>query len=460
MGTQLTAARRRAAPWRALALLLPLVLATVALVDAPAPAAQPAAVNPSGEGQPAPAGAGPVFVIDLQDTVNPGSARYLEQGLRAAEAAEAALAVIQLDTPGGLVDSMREMVRAILAARVPVAVYVAPAGARAASAGAFLALAAPIAAMAPATNLGAAHPVGSGGQEIKGPLGDKITEDLKAMAMSLARQRGRPVELAAGMVVQSKSYEAGEALKAGLVDLMAADLGSLLGQLEGALVNTAAGPRRVSTQGRALRFYEPDWGQRLLSALANPNLAYILMMIGLAGLYFELSHPGTIFPGVVGGLALILAFFAMSTLPVSYAGLALIGLAVLLFIIEIKVVSQGLLSLGGAVALVLGSLMLFDSPGQVFRVSLAVMLPTAGAVIAFFGGVAWLAGRAQLRRSVTGQEGLIGQRAVVLDSGRVRVLGEIWRAESAEPLVPGQEVGVTKVEGLLLTVGPAPDKER
>lgn len=411
--------------------------------------------------QPAPGPAsGPAWVIELKDTVNPGSALYLRRALGEAAQAQAGLAVIQLDTPGGLVDSMRQMVADILAAPIPVAVYVAPAGARAASAGAFLVLAAPIAAMAPATNLGAAHPVGAGGSEIKGPLGDKVTEDLKAYAQSLARQRGRPLELAGQMVTQSKSLEANAALSAGLIDLMASDLASLLGQLQGVTVATAAGQRVIGGQGQAIVFVQPSWRERLLSALANPNLAYILLMIGLAGLYFELSAPGVGLPGVVGGLCLLLALFALSALPVSYAGLALIGLAVVLFVAEIKVISHGLLSLGGAAALVLGSLMLFDGPGELAGVSLMVLLPTVTAVIAFFAGVAYVAGRAQVRRSVTGQEGLIGQRGVMLSPDKARVLGEIWRVRAAGPLAAGQEVVVYQVEGLTLWVEPASCNER
>ncbi|MFZ5586294.1 MAG: NfeD family protein [Thermodesulfobacteriota bacterium] len=448
------AAKRESGPRRGGLLALAGIVLGLALglgILAPRAAAEPAAAP-----APPPAGgAGPVWVIELKDSVNPGSARYLADALAKAAEAEAALAVIQLDTPGGLVESMRAMVQAILAAPLPVAVYVAPSGARAASAGAFLVLAAPLAAMAPATQVGAAHPVGAGGQEIKGAMADKVTQDLMAMARGLAQRRGRPPEIAERMVSQSLSLEAGQALKEGLIDAMASDLGSLLGQLEGVTAATVAGPRVVSSRGRTLVFHAPNWRDRLLSALANPNLAYILLMIGLAGLYFELSHPGAIFPGVVGGLALILAFFAMSTLPVSYAGLALIGLSVVLFIAEIKVVSGGLLGLAGAAALILGSIMLFDSPGQLTALSLAVLLPTLTAVIAFFGGVTWLAAKAQRARSVTGAEGLIGQRAVALDSGRVRVLGEIWRAKAAAPFAAGQELVVTKVDGLILGVEPA-----
>ncbi len=442
------------------ALVLLMVLGAPAALAVPAtPPGSSASAAPPAPAQPA-SGQGPVWVISLADSVNPGSSDYLRRSLMEAQAADAAVIVVELDTPGGLVDSMREMVQAILGSPAPVVVYVAPQGARAASAGAFLVLAGHVAAMAPATNLGAAHPVAAGGGEVKGPMADKVLEDLTALASSLAGQRNRPAEAVKAMIHQSKSYAVGEALKLGLVDLMATDLASLLGQIEGYVVNTSAGARMITSHGRAIHFQQPGARQRLLSILANPNLAYILLMIGLAGLYFELSHPGTIFPGVVGGISLILAFFAMSTLPVSYAGLGLILLAVALFIIEIKVVSHGLLSLGGAVALILGSIMLFEEDEGLARLSLMVLAPTLVAVIGFFAGVAYVAGRAQLRQAVTGSEGLVGQRATVVAPDKVLLLGELWRARAQAPLVSGQEVVVRRVEGLTAWVEPATEKER
>jgi membrane-bound serine protease (ClpP class) len=230
------------------------------------------------------------------------------------------------------------------------------------------------------------------------------------------------------------------------------------------VVTASAGPRRITSHERTIHFDKPGLRSRLLSTLANPNLAYILLMIGLAGLYFELSHPGAIFPGVVGGISLLLAFFAMSTLPVSYAGLGLILLAVALFIAEIKVLSHGLLSLGGAAALVLGSLMLFTGEGGegggLAQVSLMVLAPTLLAVIGFFAGVAFLAGRAQLGRTATGSEGLVGMKAVATGPDKVMLQGELWRAVAAAPLAPGQEVVVTRVEGLTVWVEPTAEKER
>ncbi|MCF8032944.1 MAG: nodulation protein NfeD [Desulfarculaceae bacterium] len=425
-------------------LILSIALAVLILA---APAALAAA--PEGEGQ--------VWVLELSDTINPGSADYLVEGLKEAAASQASLVVIRLDTPGGLVSSMRQMVKAIMASPVPVVVYTAPAGARATSAGAFLMLAAPLAAMAPATHLGAAHPVGAGGQEIKGSMGEKAVSDLEALAKSLAKQRGRDPKLAGQMVTESKSFDAAQARELGLVDLVARDLGELLAKLQGKKVAVAGGERVIDTKGKTLRLMAPGWREKLLSLLASPNLAYILLMIGLAGVYFELSHPGTIFPGVVGGLALILAFFAMSALPVSYAGLALIGLAVVLFFAEIKITSYGLLSLAGAASLILGSIMLFRSGETMVAVSLAVLVPTALCVIVFFGGVAYLAGKAQLAKGVTGVEGLVGTRAVVVDATRVRLLGELWRYQGPKGLAPGQEVQVTAAHGLKVEVAPLDD---
>ncbi len=426
-----------------------LLLLGLSLAGGPGAAPAPAQEHP-----PAPAGSGPVWIITLADSINPGSAEMLTQGLAQAAKENAACVILMIDTPGGLARSMRAMVRAVLASPVPVVSYVAPAGAQAASAGAFLVLAGAVAAMAPATNLGAAHPVGPGGSEIKGSMAHKVVNDLVALAASLAKRRGRDPAAAARMVTHSASYDALQARRLGLVDLVARDLGSLLKALEGRVVETAAGPRRITSRGRALHYYQPGWRLRLLSFLASPDLAYILLMIGLMGLYFELSHPGAIFPGVIGGICLILALFAMSTLPVSYTGLALIGLGVILFVLEIKVASAGLLSLGGAVCLVLGSVMLFQSDQEVIRVSLQVLVPTVGGVVAFFAVVTWLAVRAQLRRALTGREGLVGAKGVMVAPDRVRVMGELWRAKSEVPLEPGQEVEVLSVEGLELTVAP------
>ena len=400
-------------------------------------------------------GQGPVWVIELADTVNPGTALFIEQGIARGNRADACLIVIRIDTPGGVVDSMRAMVRSIMDSKAPVAVLVAPSGARATSAGAFIVLAGHVAAMAPATHLGAASPVAAGGKDIKGTMAKKVKSDLVALIRSIAKQRKRNPDLAVKMVTEAESFDAIQAKKDGLVDLIARDLGELLKALEGKVVQTSGGERLISSKGKAIRFDQPGFRDKLLSALANPNLAYILLMIGMAGIYFELSHPGTILPGVVGALSLILAFFAMSALPVSYAGLALMGLAVVLFIAEIKIASYGMLSLGGAVCLILGSVMLFETEGELMAISLAVLLPVVLCTIAFFAGVAFLAGRAQLSKKQTGMEGLVGRRGVVFDARRVMVMGEIWRAEGLEGLKKGDEIVVTASAGLEVTVKPA-----
>ncbi len=401
--------------------------------------------------QPVPAQSAAVWVVQLSDTINPGSAQYLQNALEGAARQNAPLIIIALNTPGGLVDSMRQMVQAIMSSPVPVVVYVSPAGAHAASAGAFIMLAAPVAAMAPATNVGAAHPVSGSGGNVEGHMADKITNDLAALVASLAKQHGRNSELAMSLVTESKSLDAHEALQQGLCDIVAKDLGDLLAQLEGRKVKLSSGEKLLSSQGHAIYFHQPSMRDNLLSMLANPSLAYILFMIGLAGIYFELTNPGAIFPGVVGGLCLIIALFAMSTLSVSVTGLLLIGLALLLFVLELKVASHGLLSIGGVVALFLGSFMLFNTDDLGLGLSWKVMLPTLLLISGFFFAVAFLAGRAQLARPVTGAEALLGASATVIGPGLVRVMGEIWHADTTN-LNTGDAAQVEAVKGLTLTL--------
>ncbi len=400
------------------------------------------------------AGAGPVWIVPLADTINPAVAGFVVRNLHKAASEGASLVIITVDTPGGVAESMRKIVQAILASPVPVVAYVSPAGARAASAGAFVVLAAHLAAMAPATHMGAAAPVGPGGGDIRGTMGKKVLSDLLSLAEALAKRRHRPVEAVKKMVTEAASYEALRAREMGLVDILAPGLGELLKALQGREVTTAAGRVRIDVTGAPLHFAAPTWRDRLLSALANPTLAYILLMIGLAGIYFELSHPGAVLPGVVGATCLILAFFAMSALNVSTAGLALIILAVVLFIAEIKITSYGMLSVAGAICLVLGSIMLFESPEGVPSVPWKVMVPTLVAVVGFFAAVAFLAGKAQLRQSITGAEGLVGQVGVVLRPGMVRVAGELWKASGPGSDQVGQKVVVKKVNGLVVEVEP------
>ncbi len=406
------------------------------------------------------AGAGPpaaeVLILKVAGTINPAVAGYIQRSIRDASQQRAACLIIELDTPGGLAESMRSIVKAIYASTVPVVVYVAPSGARAASAGVMITMAADIAAMAPGTNIGAAHPVGAGGKDIGGSLSEKVLNDMAALARSIAAKRGRNAHWAEKAVRESVSITETEALEKDVIDVIARDRDDLIRQINGRRIE---GRGTLQLDGAVKKVLEESLRTRILRLISDPNIAYILMMIGLAGLYFELSHPGAIFPGVVGGIAIILAFFAFQTLPVNTAGLLLIVLAVVFFILEIKVTSYGLLSVAGVCALLLGSLMLFESGPVGMKVSLQVLLPTAGAISVFFVAVAALAFKAHRARPRTGKSGLIGEVGVVREplepEGKVFVHGELWKARSSIPTSPGTRVRVLRVDdGLWLEVAP------
>jgi membrane-bound serine protease (ClpP class) len=345
----------------------------------------------------------------------------------------------------------------MLGARTPVVVYVAPSGAQAASAGFFLLMAADVAAMAPGTNTGAAHPVEGPGEKAGEVLAKKVEQDAAATIRSLAARHGRDAKLAEQAVVESRSFTADEALQAKLVDLVTPSLESLLAAIDGRSVSkVAGGALTLRTAGAVVRELRMTPFQRLLSALAHPNIAYILMTLGFLGLYFELAHPGAILPGVVGGICLVLALFALSVLPVNYAGVALVALALVFFIAEIKVPSYGLLTVGGVVALVLGGLMLFKTPDPALRVSADLLAWMAVAALAAAGGIAFLAVRAQRGRVRTGSEGLVGERGAARSAldpeGKVFVHGELWHAVADEPVPAGAKVEVVEVDGMTLKV--------
>jgi membrane-bound serine protease (ClpP class) len=405
---------------------------------------------------------GHIKVIRIEESINPGTAHFLARGVDQAVDDEAALVLVELDTPGGLVSSMRTMVKTIMNAPIPVAVYVAPGGAQAASAGVFVVMAADIAAMAPGTNIGAAHPVVGSGKEMDETMDTKVVNDLAAFIKSIAAKRGRNAEWAEEAVRKSVSVTAEEALELKVIDLIAQDTEDLLGKLEGWSVKTKDGETTLELKGLPTQEVEENLRDRVLKTISNPNIAYILMLIGLAGLYFELSHPGVIFPGVIGGISLILAFYAFQTLSVNYAGVLLILMGAILFIVEVKVASYGLLSLGGVICLTLGSIMLFDTEGTGLRLSWSVMVPAVLMISGFFITVALLAVRVHMAKPRTGTQGLIGEIAETKEAlapeGKVFIRGELWNAASDEVIPAGAKVEVVGVENLWLKVRKIGDK--
>lgn len=399
---------------------------------------------------------GEVILARVHSVIHPISSELILDAIHTADASGAAAVVLELSTPGGLLTSTREITTAMLGARTPVVVWVAPDGAQNASAGFFLLLAADVAAMAPNTNTGAAHPVGGQGEDIPGKLGEKMEQDAAAYIRALAGRNGRNVQLAEEAVVKSRSFTAREALDGQLIDLIAPTLPELLRALDGRTVRKGGRAITLRTAGASVREVELPSLRKLLAWVADPNIAYILLVLGGLGLYFELMNPGAILPGVVGGICLILAFFALSVLPVNVAGLALILLSLLFFIAEIKVVSHGLLAVGGVIALVLGSLMLFKTADAMVRVSLPLIASLAVFTAAVVGFLLFLAVRAQRVPVATGREGLLHERGTArtpLDPrGKVFVHGELWDAVAPEPVAAGEAVEIVAVHNLTLEV--------
>jgi membrane-bound serine protease (ClpP class) len=397
-----------------------------------------------------------VDVLTLDGVISPVTVRLVESAIERARADGSQALVIRLDTPGGLERSMRSIAQRILNAEVPVVVYVAPTGARAASAGVFITLAAHIAAMAPATNIGAAHPVAVGGNVDKETL-RKIENDAAAFIRTLALERGRNADWAEKAVRESVSVTEREALKLRVVDLVADSVPDLLEKIDGRTVKTTRGPVTLATRGAEVMPVEVGLRDRFLNVITDPNVAYILMMLGVLGLFFELSNPGVIVPGVIGGISLILAFYAFQSLPINFAGLLLILLGIVLLVAEIKVVSHGVLAIGGVIAMALGSLMLFDAPELSFRLSRWLLLATVGAVAAAFLITMTAGARALRRPPMMGARGMIGTtgvaRGALAPEGQVHIGGELWRAVADGGHVEdGRSVRVVAVEGLTLKV--------
>ena len=401
------------------------------------------------------AGTGDIYIQRVADAIGPAIADFVVKGINEADAQGAACLILELDTPGGLVESMRKIVMAMYAAQTPVVVFVSPSGARAASAGVMITMAADIAAMAPGTNIGAAHPVGGGGKEINETMAEKVTNDLVAFVKGIAEKRGRNAEWAEKAVRESVSVTDKEALEQKVIDVVAEDVDDLISQIDGREIE-GKGTLNLAEAGR--KEIQESFRTKILKTISNPNIAYLLLMLGLAGIYFELSHPGAIFPGVIGGIALVLAFFSLQTLPVNYAGILLIILAIVFFIMEMKITSFGLLSVAGVVSLFLGSLMLFEGNGTHAGLSWQVLIPTVLVISVFFVAVAGLAFKAQTAKPRTGGRGLTGEIGVVkqkLDPhGKVFVHGELWFAKASEPIDEGQQVRVIGVDNLVLDVEP------
>ena len=450
-------------------LLLSTLLAATATAARPAPstrgstsgATPPHAATSPGAAPVADAATGQprIHLITIDASINPATADFIHESLQAAQRDGAQALIIELDTPGGLLDSTKTIVKDLLGAPIPVIVYVAPSGAGAASAGVFITMAGNVAAMAPGTNIGAAHPVGGQGETIQGDMREKVENFAVSLSRTIAQERGRNVEWAEKAVRESVSVTEQEALHLKVIDLVASSRDDLLRQLDGREVTVHGTTVRLRTRNATLVPREMRLKQKVLNILANPNVAYLLMMAGLLGLYVEFTHPGVFFPGVAGGICLLLGLTALQVLPINYSGLALIGLGLALLISELFLPSFGILGVGGIVAFVLGSLLLFDTPESDLTVDPAIVYAAAATFGAFTLVVGYLVVRTQRRKASLGSEGLLDEVGEVRQAiggaespGKVAVHGELWNAVAAHPVEVGARVRVTRVDGLRLTV--------
>jgi membrane-bound serine protease (ClpP class) len=409
-----------------------------------------------------PGRASEVHVVAFEGPITPASAGFMENAIDRAEDASAACLVIELDTPGGLDTSMRAIIRRILGARVPVVIYVYPSGARCASAGVFIATAADAVGMAPGTSIGAAHPVTMGGGEVDEATMDKIVNDSASYIKSLAVQRDRNADWAERAVRESATATADEALELGVIDVVAADIGELLEAIDGLKVDETKGGF-IETGDAEIQQFNMGLRYRLLAILSDPNIAYLLLILGFYGIFFELSNPGSIFPGILGAIFLVLAFYSLHMLPINYAGVLLIVLAIGFFVAEIWVTSGGLLAVGGGVAMFFGSLMLVDSSAPFLQISYKVIIPAVLASVAFFVFAVGAGIRAQMRKPSTGLEGFVGERGEALSdinrTGQAFIHGEIWNVVSKEEIHKGDEVEVVSIKGLTPLVRPVGSDE-
>ncbi len=396
-----------------------------------------------------------IHLIEIDAPITPVTAEYIIKSIDRASKDNVEALIVQMNTPGGLVESMNDIVIRMMSSNVPIVVYVAPSGGRAASAGVFITMAANIAAMAPTTHIGAASPI-----QLEGKMDEtkerKAMNDLAAFARGIAEKRGRNAQWAEEAVRKAVSATETEALKLKVIDLITPDIPSLVKALDGLTVDLVIGKRTLKTVGAEVVTIKMGFRDKLLGIISNPNIAYILMILGFYGLYFELSNPGAIFPGVAGAICLILAFYALQTLPINYAGLMLIILAIALFIAEAFITSHGILGVGGTIAMLMGSVMLIDSPAPVLQISWAVIIPVVAMSAILFIITVTVAVRVYREKPTTGKEGLTGMLATaktdILADGQVFMRGEYWNAWSDEPIQKGEQVVVISVEGLKVKV--------
>ncbi len=409
-------------------------------------------------------GAGPhVDLISIDGSINPAVDDFIRESIGRAKADGARALIIQLDTPGGLLTSTRTIVKEMLGTPVPIIVYVAPSGAGAGSAGVFITMAANIAAMAPGTNIGAAHPVANGGQEVKGVMGEKIENFTASFSESIAQQRGRNTQWAIQAVRKSVSITAKDALKKNVIDIVARDMDDLLKQADGRKVEIEGRKEVLSLKNVRVLRHEMSLKQKVLNTIADPNIAYLLMMAGILGLYMEFSHPGTFFPGITGAICLLLAFASLQLLPINYTGLVLMLLGVALLVGEAFFPSFGVLGIGGIVSLALGSLLLFDTQTSDFGVDKSIIFTAVGTVGSFVLAVSYLVFRSQKARPALGMEGLIGEIGEVREklalTGKIFVHGEYWNASADREIDIGEKVRVVSYDGMRLTVTKVSDGE-
>ncbi len=399
-----------------------------------------------------------VIKISVEGGISPATTLFIKKSIQYAEDRKAEALIVRLNTPGGLLDATRDIVQEIMGANVPVVVWIAPSGARAGSAGVFITLAAHIAAMAPGTNIGAAHPVGMGGEKIDSTMNEKITNDAAAFIRSIANERNKNIDWAERTVRESISATEKESLLAGAIDFIAPTIDSLLVLIDGYEVKIASGTKIISTKGKKVVERKMTWRESLLFWLANPNIAYILLMIGIYGLLFEFWSPGAMFPGILGAISLMIALYALQMLPLNYAGIGLILIAIILFILEIKVVSYGLLTIAGILSLAIGSIMLIDAPNEIMDISMNLIITVVIITTLLFLVLIVFGIKAQTRRAVTGDLALIGLRGTAMtdispmQKGQVKVSGEIWNAVSDEEIKEGEEIVVQNVQNFVLKV--------